>query len=125
VEQVKMSFDQRTGLLRRLSHHVLRRELRQVAEGICLTKLCYGLAAYGVLRQSEDKPNKGMMQSLQAKQNEIARVLTGSRRRDSVPVLDLLKTGMMSVNQMAAETILMETWRLLNGESADKMRMTS
>jgi hypothetical protein len=120
-----MSFDQRTGLLRRLSHHVLRRELRQVAEGICLSKLWYGLASYGVLRQSEDKPNKGMMQSLQAKQNEIARVLTGSRRRDSVPVLDLLKTGMMSVNQMAAETILMETWRLLNGESADKMRMTS
>jgi hypothetical protein len=32
---------------------------------------------------------------------------------------------MMSVNQMAAETILMETWRLLNGESANKMRMTS
>jgi hypothetical protein len=52
--------------------------------------------------------------------------LTGSRRRDRVPVLYLLeKTGMMSVNQMAAETILMETWRLLNGESADKMRMTS
>jgi hypothetical protein len=113
LEQVKKSLGQRTGLLRRLSHHVPRRELRQVAEGICLSKIRYGLAAYGVPQQSEDKPHKEMMQSLQVKQNEIARVLTGSRRRDIVPVLDLLeRTGMMSVNQMAAETILMETGAL-------------
>jgi hypothetical protein len=48
VEQVKKSLDQRTGFLRRLSHHVPRRELRQVAEGICLSMIRYGLAAYGV-----------------------------------------------------------------------------
>jgi hypothetical protein len=66
------------------------------------------------------------MQDLQVRQNDIARVLTGSRRSDKVPVAVLLKNaGMTSVNLMVAETILMETWRLLNGDSADKTKMTS
>jgi hypothetical protein len=66
------------------------------------------------------------MQDLQVRQNNIARVLTGSRRSDKVPVSVLLKNaGMTLVNLMVAETILMETWRLLNGDSADKTKMIS
>ena len=66
------------------------------------------------------------MQDLQVRQNDIARVLTGSRRSDKVPVAVLLKNaGMTSVNLMVAETISMETWRLLNGDSADNTKMTS
>jgi hypothetical protein len=96
-----------------------------VAEGICISKLRYGLAAYGIPRMSQDEPRRALMQDLQVQQNDIARVLTGSRRSDKVPVAVLLKNaGMTSVNLMLAETILMETWRLLNGDSADKTKMT-
>jgi hypothetical protein len=126
MEALTKSLQQRTGLLRRLSHHIPKKELRLVAEGICISKLRYGLAAYGIPRMSQDEPRRALMQDLQVRQNDIARVLTGSRRSDKVPVAVLLKNaGMTSVNLMVAETILMETWRLLNGDSADKTKMTS
>jgi hypothetical protein len=56
MEALTKSLQQRTGLLQQLSHHIPKKELRLVAEGICISKLRYGLAAYGIPRMSQDEP---------------------------------------------------------------------
>ena len=120
VSDVLRSLDQRTGLLRRLSFYIPREKLQQIAEGICISKIRYGLAAYGVPNMEHGRGSK-MMMDLQVKQNEIARVLTGVKRTDKVAISSLLNmAGMNSINRMTVETILLHTWRVLNSNLGDK-----
>jgi hypothetical protein len=73
-------------------------------------------------RMNGDDPLKKMMANIQIKQNNVMRVLAGKRKIDRVPISQLLEQARMtSVNRMTVETILMEMWRLLNGDMADEI----
>ena len=57
------------------------------------------------------------MQDLQVQLNNALRIVNGSKISDRIEIADLLnKTKTPSVNQLAAETTLMETWRQINYE---------
>ena len=74
---VQSSLDQRIGLICRLSNHIPRQYLTFLADGLCLSKICYGLAAYGKPRCGETDPVDGDMKGLQTKQNKLLRILEG------------------------------------------------
>jgi hypothetical protein len=84
-----------------------------VAEGICTSKLRYGLAAYGIPRVRDDDPKRRSMQDLQVSQNEVARNLTRCKRSDRVTVHHLLENAGMT----SAATFIMEMWRSMGGNS--------
>lgn len=85
-----------------------------------MSKLRYGLAAFGTPRLSDTDPLTDTMSHLQKKQNEVLRVISGTRRTDRKSVTNLLmESKMVSVNRMAAETILKETWNIMNSEDSE------
>jgi hypothetical protein len=121
IEDVIRALNQRTGILRCLAYHIPQRDLIQVAESICTSKLRYGFAAYGIPRVRDDDPKRRSMQDLQVSQNEVDRVLTRCKIIERVTVHHLLeKASMTAVNRMAAETIIMEMWCTMGGNSVEK-----
>jgi len=55
------------------------------------------------------------MHDLQVQLNNAMRTVSGVKLEDRVEVSDLLlQVGIPSVNQLAAETTLLETWRQIN-----------
>ena len=56
-----------------------------------------------------------MSRDLQTAQNKVLRLLTGSRRIDKHSAQEMLqKLGLLSVNQMIAQTRLLEAWKAMN-----------
>jgi hypothetical protein len=59
-------------------------------------------------------PSEHLMQRLQISQNQVARALTRSSRYSHVPTNELLDgANMLSVNQLAARTVLLDAWKEL------------
>ena len=103
-----------TSILRRLSDHLGRKELKTIADGLVMSKIRYCLPVFGgeSLRLQETDPQSVVMQKVQRSQNEMLRVITRVRRRDHIRIKDLLEsTNIMSVNQTTAYGLLMELWK--------------
>ena len=79
-----------------------------------MSHLSYGMSVYmpsNIKLKEEDPTNKHLKQLL-VKQNDAMRIILNKRRKDLTPKDVLLKEcGMRSINQQAAETVLMELWR--------------
>jgi hypothetical protein len=56
IEEVIRAINTKTGILGCLAYHISHRDLKQVAEGICTSKLRYGLAAYGIPQVKVNEP---------------------------------------------------------------------
>jgi hypothetical protein len=109
---------QRVLVLRRLSYTIPRDSLQQIADGLILSKIRYGLNIYGIVRISNSDPKNKQMKEIQVLLNRLMRILTGSRQADRIPITELLsKTGWLSLNQMIAQSILMEAWKINSGRS--------
>ena len=107
IQQTKSSLRYRTCLLRRLAHSLPREHLRQLADGLVLSKIRYGLGVYGgVVRMTEEDPTDGMIRSLEVIVNDVMRTVEGVSRKDRVPIRELRsRTNIPSVNQMTAQAI--------------------
>lgn len=106
--------DKRTGILRRLAQSMPRSALRIIAEGIFMSKLRYGISCYASPAMIGYNLCSAMQQ-LQVKQNEILRIIHHKKKKDHVCMGLLRKeTKTLSVNQIAAEAIIFETWKILN-----------
>ena len=113
------SVNQRVGALRRLSYHVPRKFLPEIATALIASKIRYGIEIYGGIRVKEEDPLSASSKDLQIALNEGMRVAVGVRKRDRVRIADLTKqTGIQSVNRMAAEASLSLIWRSINVESS-------
>ena len=107
------------GTIRRLAFHVPRGMLlKQVASALIAGKIGYGAAVAYPIRRSNDDPVDGQMRELQVVINDIARATLGTRRSARIKTEDLLlKSGLPSLNRLAAKAIAMETWKALTSGS--------
>ena len=106
--------DKRTGLLKRLSYSLPRAALKIIADGICMSKIRYGLAVYGVPRTSPTESVDQNMKRLQVKVNDILRTILGKKRLDKIRVKDLHQTcNIPTINQMALGVVMLEMWKTM------------
>jgi hypothetical protein len=103
---------QRASVVSRLANHLPRGEyLRQLAYGLAIGKFLHALAA--VARPSlEQEDNASVVwSSIQVALNDVARSITGTRRRDHVRIEDLLsQASLESANRMVVKAITAKTW---------------
>ena len=100
--------------LRQLQGILRRQALQSVSEGIVMSHLRYGMSVYlsGEIRLAPSDPIGSNLKKLQTKQNDAMRLVLNKKRKDLTPREDLLKQcNLKAVNQMAAEAVIMETWR--------------
>ena len=107
-------------MVRRLACHLHKARLKQVGESLWMSRVRYCLPLfYGQVRLLETDPESKMAKDLQVAQNKLLRVITGTNLSQRLPTAKLLEmTGMLSINQLAAEMRLLETWKALNIEGS-------
>ncbi len=111
-------------LARRLLVHLPRGpQVRGVVRSLVKGKLCYG-ALLLPHRLAEDEPVCQLMQAVQVRINNIARLLLGVSRTDKIPVQDLLaRSGLPSLNRDSIATTIVEMWKALgSSDGADNGR---
>ncbi len=112
---VVSSLNQSLFIMRRLSNHLSSPKLIKVAQSIWMSKLRYGLQLFSEVRVCEELPKASLMREMQVAQNNLLRLLTGTKKMDCVKIEDLLtKVKMMSVNQTAAQIKLTEMWKAVH-----------
>ena len=85
-----------------------------MAEGLVMSHPRYGISAYlfGSIQLLEDDSNSKDLKALQVKQNDAIRIVLCKKRKDRTPKEMLIKEiGTKSINQIAAEEVLMELWK--------------
>jgi hypothetical protein len=103
---------QRASVVARLANHLPRGEyLRQLSYGLVVGKFSHALAAVARPRLEQEDNASGVWSGIQVALNDIARSITGTRRRDHVHIEDLLaQAGLESANRMVVKAIAAETW---------------
>lgn len=100
------------GLLARLAAHIPRRDLLPVVHGLMMSKVRYGLPVFATVRTKTTDEQCGLMGMIQREINRAMRLICNKKLTDRTPISELvLKTGIQPVNQVAAESLLRETWR--------------
>ena len=80
-----------------------------------MSKLRYGLQLCNKVRLNESDPINANMKSLQVAQNKMLRMMNGTSLKEHITTSSLLeKFNLPSVNQLAAEIKIMETWKIMN-----------
>ena len=104
--------------LRKLEQSLPKSLLKKVADGICNSILRYGLGIFCPIRMKETDPVPSSMSGIRVVFNDVLRLLCNSKREQYTPINDMLKKlGWMSINQLACEVRLVETWKALNNEN--------
>ena len=109
------SLNSRLYMLRRLKSHLTMKSILKLVDGLFMSKIRYGLQLYGKVRLSSEDATRGDIQALQKVQNDLLRLLNGTRVKDGVSIESmLLKFKLDSVNQLNARIKLLEIWKSKN-----------
>lgn len=101
--------------LMRLSNVLPKYLLKTVANAIFVSKIRYCLALFCPLRLREDEPVNSLMSRVRITYNKVLRLLTGTTLRKKMSVKNMLKKlEWPSLNQLCAETRLLEAWKIAN-----------
>jgi hypothetical protein len=102
---------QRASVVSRLANHLPRGEyLQQLAYGLVVGKFSHALAAVARPRLEQEDSVSLVWSSIWVALNDVARSITGTRRRDHVRIEDLLaQAGLESANRMVVKAIAAET----------------
>ena len=77
-------------------------------------RYCIGTYLHDKIRICHTCPKSKEIKDLQSLQNKMLRIILGISVRDHVSTEVMLKkTGMLSINQIACHSILMETWKAM------------
>jgi hypothetical protein len=112
VKSLLAALRQRASVVARLANHLPRGAyLRQLSYWLVMGKFSHALAAVARPRL-ERKDNASVIWSkIQVAFNDVARSITGARRRDHITIKDLLDlAGIESANKMVVKAIAAETW---------------
>ena len=114
TEKVISEINYAMSVLSRLRDHLGKKELRTIAYGLIMSKIRYCLPVFAgdSLRLQETDPQSSLMHRIQRVQNDMLRVVMGKKLKDRARVSEMLEdTGFLSVNQTAAYSLLIETWK--------------
>jgi hypothetical protein len=103
---------QPASVVARLANHLPRGEyLQQLSYGLSVGKFSHVLAAVARLRLGPKDNASVTWSGIQVALNDVARSITGARRRDHVRIEDLLaQAGLESAKKMVVKAITAETW---------------
>jgi hypothetical protein len=103
---------QRASVVARLANHLPRGAyLRQLSYGLIMGKFSHALAAVARPRLEHEDNTSVAWSKIQVAFNDVARSITGARRRDHVTIKDLLDlAGIESAYRMVVKAIVAETW---------------
>jgi hypothetical protein len=112
---------QRASVIARLANHLPRGEyLRQLSYGLVVGKFSHGLAAVAGPRLELEDNASVVWSGIQVALNNVARSITGARRRDHVTIKDLLaQAGLESANRMVVKAIAAKNVELLSQRRQD------
>jgi 23S rRNA U2552 (ribose-2'-O)-methylase RlmE/FtsJ len=118
VKALLAAVRQRASVMSRLANHLPRGEyLRQLAYGLVIGKLSHALAALPRQRLEREDNASVVWSKIQVALNDVARSITGTRRRDHVRIEDLLsQAGLESSNRMVVKAIAAETWGCIHSD---------
>jgi 23S rRNA U2552 (ribose-2'-O)-methylase RlmE/FtsJ len=118
VKALLAAVRQRASVMSRLANHLPRGEyLRQLAYGLVIGKLSHALAALPRPRLEREDNASVVWSKIQVALNDVARSITGTRRRDHVRIEDLLsQAGLESSNRMVVKAIAAETWGCIHSD---------
>ena len=103
--------------LRRIKEKIPNSLLKSVAEAIFMSHIRYALPLYCPVQIDEDCPISGSITDLKKVFNDCLRLLEGKVISDQVSIKSMLDDlGLLSVNQLAAETRLLEAWKTVHQE---------
>ena len=104
--------------LRRLSKQLPNNLLKRVADAIFMSHVRYGLLLYCRIETDPNDPHSVCIEKLRTVFNDCLRLLTGKSRTDHESITNMLDNlGWLSLNQMAAETRLVEAWKVSKNQS--------
>jgi hypothetical protein len=112
VKALLAAVRQRASVVDRLANHLPRGAyLRQLSYGLVVGKFSHALAAVARPRLELEDNASVVWCGIQVALNNVARRITGARRRDHVKIKDLLaQAGLESKNRMLVKAIAAETW---------------
>ena len=91
--------------------------MKSVAEAIFMSHIRYALPLYCPVQIEEDSPISGSIADLRKVFNDCLRLLKGKVISDEVSIKSMLEDlGLLSLNQLAAETRLLEAWKTVHQE---------
>ena len=103
--------------LRQMEQVVPRSLLKNVAEGIFMSSLRYGLSIFCPVKIKPTDPTPTCINGIKIVFNDMLRLLCGSRRMNKLSVKKMLDSlGWLSINQLSAEIRLTEVWKSINTE---------
>ena len=87
----------------------------KLVDRLFMSKIRYRLQLYGRVRVSEQDPENTELKSIQLVQNKLLRTLNGTRVKDKISTMSLLKKfNVLAVNQLNAQMKLLEMWKAIN-----------
>ncbi len=117
LQKLVVTLDRRLFQVRRMVGKISNKGLRKVADSIWTSKLRYGLQLILEVRTREEQLKNSEMALIQKAQNRLLRTLKQKRRMDKARIADMLEcTGLLSVNQLAAQIKLVEMWKAATRE---------
>ena len=86
-----------------------------MVDGIFISKVRFGVQLYGTVRTANTDTECQDLRAIQLVQNKLLRSLNNTKLSDRVSTAYLLeKFNMLSVNQINAQSKLLEVWKALN-----------
>jgi hypothetical protein len=112
VKSLLATVRQRASVVARLANHLPRGAyLRQLSYGLVMGKFSHALAAVARPRLDHKDNMSVIWSKIQVDFNDVARSITGARRRDHITIKDLLDlAGIESANRLVVKAIVAETW---------------
>jgi hypothetical protein len=112
VKSLLAAVRQRASVVAWLANHLPRGAyLRQLSYGLVMGKFAQALAAVARQRLGHLDNASVIWSKIQVAFNDVAKSITGARRRDHITIKDLLElAGIKSANRMVVKAIPAETW---------------
>jgi hypothetical protein len=112
VRSLLAALRQRASMVARLANHLPRGTyLWQLSYWLVMVKFAHALSALARPRLDQADNASVIWSKIQVAFNDIARSITGARRRDHIAIKDLLNlAGIESANRMVVKAIAAESW---------------
>jgi hypothetical protein len=119
IKSLLVAVRQRASVVARLANHLPRGAyLRQLSYGLVMGKFSQALAAVARPRLEQEDNVSVTWSKIQVAFNDVARSITGARRRDHINIKDLLDlAGIESANRMVVKAIAAETWSCYHSDN--------
>jgi hypothetical protein len=118
VKALLAAVRQQASVISRLANHLPRGEyLRQLSYGLVVGKFSHAQAALAWPRLEPEENASGIWSGIQVALNDVARSITGARRRDHVRIKDLLaQAGVESAKRMVVKAVAAEKWSCFHSD---------